>query len=245
MIIKIKNKLKNFVDSKVSLLKTHQHLLQQTNFNYNQISHLFKEDSFIPFSAWAISPSTILHVLNDITLNKRQNVIEFGAGASTFYIAKLIKVLDLNTVFYSIESDKYWAEEIQNQIQILKIEDFVKVIYAPLTPISGNIALRNQKKWYDPNLLEEKLPKKISFDLLLVDGPFGGSSPFARYSAVPFLKSKLAANFSIFLDDVNRPDEQEIIREWSEFLDCEIQFKERYGVISNSRNFNVTPFRIG
>ena len=155
MIKKIKKKLKRFIDLRVKLLKNQQRLNEQTHFNYNQISRLFKEESFIPFSAWAISPSTILHVLNDLCINKRRVIIEFGAGASTFYIAKLIKTLRLETVFYSVESDAKWVEELNRQLEIYKLQDYVNIIYAPLTEINENYAYREQKTWYSTEVLDK------------------------------------------------------------------------------------------
>jgi len=245
MIKKIKKKLKRFIDLRVNLLKNQQRLNEQTHFNFNQISSLFKEESFIPFSAWAISPSTILHVLNDLCINKRRVIIEFGAGASTFYIAKLIKTLRLESVFYSVESDEKWVEELNRQLEIYKLQDYVNIIYAPLTEINENYAYREQKTWYNTNVLDKVFNKIDEVDLVLVDGPFGGSTPFARYSAVPYLKSRLAENASIYLDDVKRTDEMKIAGEWHHILNGNIRYIERYAILTKKQDgFDVAPFQL-
>ena len=218
--------------------------MQQTHFNYNQITQLFKESHFIPFSAWAISPSTILHVLNDIVINKRKGILEFGAGASTFYIAKCIKTLKLDTKFYSIESDKVWAEELNRQLAILDIDDFVKIIYAPIVEVPQQLGFRDQRTWYDIDIIESKI-KDEKFDVILVDGPVGAGTPYARYTAIPFLQEKLMPQYSIFLDDVNRHHEQEIVLEWKKMIKCSVTYRERYAVLSNSSNFEVHPFQLG
>jgi len=244
MIKKVKNKFKKFVDVRVRLLKDQQYKNQQINFNYNQLSQLFSEDSFIPFSAWAISPTTILHVINDISINGRQNIIEFGAGASTFYIAKLLKTIKSNAKFYSVESDKVWALELQRQLELYEISDYVKIIYAPLVDVSTDYTLKNQKTWYDTNILDQVLREQVEFDLILVDGPFGGSTPFARYSAVPYLERYINDKTSIYLDDIQRKDELEILTQWNKILNFNVREIERYACLKKDQNFDVTPFQL-
>lgn len=244
MIKKIKNKIKKFVDLRVRLLINQQHVNQQINFNYNQLSQLFSQDSFIPFSAWAISPSTILHVLNDISINKRKNIIEFGSGASTLYIAKLLKTINSNAVFYSVESDKEWAKELHRQLELYAISDFVKIIYAPLSEISKDYTLGDQKTWYDTNIIDQALKDQVEFDLILVDGPFGGSTPYARYSAIPYLKGYINDETSIYLDDIHRRDEAEILVNWKNSLNVNVRKMERYAWLKKEQNFDVSPFQL-
>lgn len=244
MIRKLKNQIKEFVDVRVRLLRDQQHQNQQVLFNHSQLMQLFSEDSFIPFSGWAISPSTILHVVNDITINNRKNIIEFGSGASTFYIAKLLKVLKSDAVFYSVESDEKWANELKRQLQLYDISNQVNIIYAPLTKVPDNYSLKDQETWYDTQILEKTFNGKEKFDLILVDGPFGGSTPYARYSAIPFLSKRTLNQASIFLDDIQRTDEALILKEWEQLLGREAKIQERYGFFNNHTAFDVKPFQL-
>ncbi|WPY97914.1 class I SAM-dependent methyltransferase [Christiangramia sp. OXR-203] len=244
MINRIKNRIKTFVDVRVNLIKNQERLNQQTVFYYNQLAQLFDEESFIPFSAWAISPDTVLHVLNDITINKKQCVVEFGAGASTFYIAKLIKVLRLDTKFYAIESDRGWADELSRQLEVYKLNEFVKIIHASLKEAPSEITLNNQVLWYDTGKLNHELKDISKIDLILVDGPFGGSTPYARYSALPFLKAKIDKGCSIYLDDINRDDEREIAFEWKKLMNKQMQFINRYAVLKDNSLFDVKPLQL-
>lgn len=244
MIKKIKSHVNAIIDKKLDAVYRNQKLLQQTNFDYIQISNLFSQDHFIPFSSWSISPSTISHVLNDIIINKRKNIVEFGAGASTFYIAKLIKTLKLDANFFSVESNETWVRELRIQLEILDIHKFVTIIYAPIVnEIPTNLLYKKQKKWYDTRVLDKEL-KKVRIDLILVDGPVGISTPFARYSAIPFLCNYLSDDFSIFLDDVSRTDEKEISSVWKETLDCEIYYFGGYVLFTTSQGFDVTPYQL-
>ena len=241
MFRKIKKSLKKVVDLRFIQIKDYQ----QTNFNYSLISQLFKKDSFIPFTNWSLSPDLILHVLNDITLNKRRSIIEFGSGSSTFYIAKLIQTLDLkSTSFVSIESNKEWFKEIQRQLRIYGIQDYVKVIYAPVIKVPDDLKFKSQESWYDIQELNSQLNPNLQFDLVMVDGPIGGKSPFARFSAIPFLKQRLGEKYSIFLDDIHRQDEQQIMREWEHSLSCRQQKNKYYAVLSNSSGFKINPFQL-
>ncbi|MCP9198320.1 class I SAM-dependent methyltransferase [Gramella sp. GC03-9] len=245
MIKKLKSKIKRFVDLRVKLIKDQQRLNQQTILNYQQISQLFNQDSFVPFTAWAISPTTVLHVLNEIVVNNRKVVVEFGAGASTFYIAKVIKVLDLKTKFYAVESNEEWARELQRQLKLYGLENFVEIIVAPLSNVPENYAFKQQHSWYDTKILESRLKDVQEVDLILVDGPPGGSSPYARFSALPYLLNKLASEFVVFLDDVERAYEKEVAKQWHKKLKCNAKFYERYVVLSNREGFDVTPFQLG
>lgn len=243
MINYIKLRIKYIVNQIVEKIIVRQRSTQQANFDYHQISQLFKEESFIPFSAWAISPSTILHVLNDITINKRKNILEFGAGASTFYIAKLIETLKLEAKFYTVESNAEWAVELERQLELYHLEKIVTVIVAPIVKVPQDLSYKNQETWYDIEKIKNEV-KNIAFDLILVDGPFGGSTSYARYSAVPFLQNQISDDFSIFLDDINRNDEKEIVKEWQKNLNCNLSFCERHAVLTTSKGFDITPFQL-
>jgi len=183
-------------------------------------------------------------VLNDITINKRKNIIEFGAGVSTFYIAKLIKVLGLNAVFHSVESDEKWANELHRQLKIYMLEDQVKIIFAPLENIPTKLSFKEQKTWYSIPVLQDRLRNVKHFDLVLVDGPVGGSTPYARYSALPFLMDKITEDSAIFLDDVHRTQEAEIAKEWKLQLSRNIHYFDRYALISRQTNFDSSPFQL-
>ena len=91
------------------------------------------------------------------------------------------------------------------------------------------------------NILKREFNEINNIDLVLVDGPFGGGSPFARYSAIPFLKEKVKNSVSVYLDDTNRLDEKEIIIEWQKILKLRIFRKHRFSFLSNNVNFSTNP----
>lgn len=245
MIKKIKNEINNYVDSRLKALFNKQKRLSQIQFNYTQLNQLFSDTpAYIPLTKWAISPSTIAHVLNDIIVEDRKNIIEFGSGASTVYIAKLLKTNKIKASFFSVESSPDWAMKITKQLELLGLSDFVTVIIAPIKSIKSSFALGEQKVWYDIDVLCDRLISVNNIDIVLVDGPYGGLTPHARYSAIPFLKDKLAENYSIFLDDVHRKGEKNIIESWETTLNCKAKIIERYAVLNNNEEFFSKPFQL-
>src|SRR5690606_2514229 len=157
----------------ISRLIKKQKAIQQEQFAYNAISGLFNEPHYIPFTTWTISPSTIQHVLNDIEINQRKSIVELGTGASTFFIAKLLKIKGFKATFFSIESDELWAKNIENQIKRMQLEKYVTIIFAPIVKVSKEISYKDQSYWYDTDILDTRLADVNAIDLVLVDGPSG------------------------------------------------------------------------
>ena len=244
MIISLKGKIKNFIDRKIREIKNHQARSQQIVLDYEQISKLFPESHFIPFTTWSISPSVILHIVNDIVINKRRHVIEFGTGASTLYIARLIQTLKLDIKFYSIESDGEWLENIDKQLNLYGLQGIVSLVHAPLGNVPSDIRLNNQQLWYDTEIIARETEAINKVDLVIVDGPSGSSTPFARYSAIPFLQDRLAEKFGVFLDDSRREDEMEITKKWAGNLNVTPQSFERYTYFTNNEEFAINPFKV-
>ncbi len=244
MPFNFKSRIKNFIDQKIRELKKHQSQTQQTALDYAQISRLFPESNFIPFTTWSISPSVILHILNDITINKRRNIIEFGSGASTLYIAKLIQTLKLEVNFFSVESNKEWLDKMSGELALNNLEGIVNLIHAPIIEVKKELCLHEQKLWYDNEGILSGIGNIQQFDLVIVDGPYGGSTPYARYSAIPFLKSRLSNNYSVFLDDTQREHEDEIARQWSQILNLEPQRFHRYVYFTSNTTFGTSPFKL-
>jgi 16S rRNA G966 N2-methylase RsmD len=197
----------------------------------------------MPLTSWSIPPSEVIHILNDIIMHSRKSVIEFGSGFSTLCIAQLIKTNGLNCVFYSIESNREWLGTMQAMLEKYKLTDFVKMVLAEVEVVEDTYAKQKNSKWYSIRSLTNGLTSDVVFDLVIVDGPFGSISPYARYPAIPFLKEKhLAKNFAIFLDDTSRPHELQITEDWSKMLLAEARIFNRYAYISVQKGFDTEPF---
>lgn len=200
---------------------------------------MFDKNFFMPITSWSLSPAQVHHICNDIVINKRKNIIEFGAGYSTICIAQLLKINKIEAVFFSIEDNLDWINDLKNILESLELIEYVTFIHAPLKNIEKEYLYKNQEKWYDTNAIFEATENLKNIDLLIVDGPFGGSTPFARHSAFPFFKNRLSENFAIFLDDTNRSGEKEIVAAWnSKFSFYQVE-KEDYTYLSNKKGFDI------
>ncbi len=215
---------------------------QREQFAFARLQQLFPKGFFPPLTTWSISPGTMLFVCNEIAVAGRRCVVEFGSGFSTFCIASLIHHNHPGVRFISIESDGKWMEEVDHSLEKLGCRDSVKLVHAPITDLPAQYAHTPPQKWYDSAVVQAALKEEPLVDLLLVDGPFGRVSPYARYPAVPVLRNRLAEVYSIFLDDSNRPQETEIAARWTTELACTRTDYERFTCLRTGDGFDPTPY---
>ena len=214
---------------------------QNENFALTSLLKLFKDEAFFPLTNWSMAPSEILHICNDILINKRVNIIEFGGGFSTLCIAQLIKIHDLDIKFTTVENDLEWIEKIKSQLIMHKLGEIVNLVHAPIKPISKEFSYNNQEVWYDIEIINQLINQYSLVDLIIIDGPFGKLTPFARFSAIPVLLEKMATNYAVFFDDTNRPDEMEIAKNWMKILNGNRRDFYRYTYFFSNNNFNSIP----
>jgi len=184
----------------------------EDTYALNLLQPLINGYPFLPFSGSSLRPFCLTHILNDIMVNQRKNIIEFGSGISTIIIGRLIKKNCLDAELLSVEHDENWVGTLKEILKNEKVDDVIKVIYAPLKKCK--IAIDNNE-WYSIDVLN-KATKNKKFDMVIVDGPPAWEKPkaIARYPAVPFISNKLTDKFSIYLDDAVRMGEQAVLRMW-------------------------------
>ena len=211
--------------------------------NANVILHrLFPNKTILPFTTFSLNPGTILHIINEIQINNRKSIIEFGSGISTIVLARHITENNLPILISSIESDKYWIDFIDSQLIKYNCRHVVDLEYAPLST-----SLNNDFLWYDCRKVSEIVENK-KFDLVIVDGPSGGGGKFARKPALNAIIDNLDTNFCIFLDDVRRSDEKQILEQWkgtlrgANFKVKKIAVKSKvYGILTSEGSFSSNP----
>lgn len=99
---------------------------------------------YLPWSTSAMKPSAIVKLINEVVINERKSVIEFGSGVSTVYIAAILKQKK-EGVLYSVEHDKNWIEVVRKIIDSEGLSEFVEFVYAPLQRSKYSI---NELNWY-------------------------------------------------------------------------------------------------
>jgi hypothetical protein len=184
-------------------------------YAYLLIQDLVKFPEYFATTTSSLRFHTLAVILNDIIINKRQSIIEFGAGISTLAIANLIKKNNLECSFISVEDNEEWFNYIKSFLMKNDLGQNVKLIYAPLA--KSDLALENNL-WYSVQVLNENISSDFKFSLAIIDGPAAWKPEIrlSRYPAVPYLINFLSGEFSLYLDDVNRKGEKEIISLWDE-----------------------------
>lgn len=177
---------------------------------------------FFPATRYALAPSALLTILNDVIINNRRAVLELGSGYSSVYIAK---ALGEHGRVVTVDADAGWLDQVMDSADRAGVAGRITAVHAP-PRVNGSDA----RPWYDA----EKILATIDdapIDLLLVDGPVASSKATARARApaVPLLKGRLAGRCSIYLDDIHRPSHAAIARDWGGELGLRFAFHHARG----------------
>jgi predicted O-methyltransferase YrrM len=169
---------------------------------------------YVPWTAFALKPTVMLQVINDVVINDRRSIVEFGAGISTIHLAKVAqqRIAGRRIFITSIEDDPDWAEIVRGMLREQKLEEHVRLVIAPLKPCSLSV---DGLEWYDEKLVAEAMGRQ-SVDLVMVDGPkaYEKGHELARFPAFRAVASALAPRCAIFLDDIQRRGEQRVLELW-------------------------------
>ena len=173
---------------------------------------------YLPWSSSSMRPQAIVRIVNEIILNQRRNLIEFGAGISTIFIASALRELDAEFPLCSVEHSDKWIEIVQSLLKKENLDQHVSFIHAPMEKSSLSMA---NLDWYSEQVLSTAT-KGYRFSMAIIDGPFAHTKELqmSRYPALPFLikNDLLAESNLILLDDSHRKGEKAILRLWeSEF----------------------------
>ena len=128
-------------------------------------------------------------------------VLECGSGLSTLVMGALAGRRGVKV--YSLEHHPKYHAHVARLIERLRLTN-VHLILAPLRSY-GDF------QWYD--VRAEELPD--DFRLVVCDGP-PSQTAGGRYGLVPVLGRKFAAGAVLLLDDVDRPEERQILGRWAE-----------------------------
>lgn len=143
-------------------------------------------------SNWAIPAQSLSVIKKYLKEYKVKNLLELGSGESTKMFSQMITMNELNSV-HSLEHIKTWVNEAR-----LKAP-YCLTHHCPL--FDG---------WYDLQKAEPTL-HQIKFDGLLIDGPPGFFK--SRSKATEKLESYLSPNCLVFVDDLNREEEQNLFEQ--------------------------------
>jgi predicted O-methyltransferase YrrM len=175
---------------------------------------------YLPWTHFAMRPSAVVAILNDIAVNRRAHIVECGGGISTLYTARLLREREGH--LYTIEESEEWAEILREQLDKERLTDRVSVIHAPL----GDVRLgEDRHRWYSEAAVKQ-LTGRREIDLLVVDGPIAEQVPLIRYPALPYFHPSLRPGATVLVDDIDRRGEQQIVKRWEDELG--VAFQRRF-----------------
>ena len=166
-----------------------------------------REGLVYPGNPAALCPENALFVVQQIHRRRPKRVVEFGSGVSTVLVARALRELGEDRRLDSFEHVESWYERTRELLRSAGVEDVVRLHYSPLGRHAGL-----EVPWYDVSVLAKD---ETPCDLVLVDGPEGGSrEPLARLGGFLALRDRLAPGAVVLLDDAFRKGEREIVRRW-------------------------------
>lgn len=215
----------NFLTSNLNQLSITNKLnkfLSEDILSINLLSSLIQGYPYIPFSGGSLRPSSLNHIVNDIVINNRSNIIEFGSGISTIVIARLIKKNNLDAILVSVEHDLDWGNQLSKLLNNENLQDVVKLCHAPLSECALSL---DNNLWFNSKSLNAYIKDK-KFDMVIVDGPpaWMKEKKRSRYPAFPFMIDNLHENYSVYLDDAMREGEQAILKLWEEKFSIKFKY---------------------
>lgn len=175
------------------------------------------ELGYVPWTTYAVKPTVLTQIVNDVILNDRRTIVEFGSGISTIHLARLAQQrasLDGQaTTVTTIEDDPDWAEAVRGMLRERNLEGYVNIVVAPLKSCSFSA---DNLEWYDEARVAEALTGLGQVDLVFVDGPKAcdRDKGLARFPALRAVWSRLGRKCAIILDDIVRPGEQRVLELW-------------------------------
>jgi len=172
-----------------SFINNNQLLQEKDSVAFRALSTLIIGYPYLPVTPMSMDYHSLAVLINDIVINRRTSVLEFGCGISTLFIARLIKHNQLNCRLLSVESDFEWFQMIKEDLTKEGLHTYVDLIYAPLEKMPSNVNGHNTP-WYSFSCLLNAIENKL-FDMAIVDGPPANSPEIihSRYPALDFILS--------------------------------------------------------
>ena len=185
-----------------------------------QLLNLEQADA-LPWTSSAPRPGLVCCLINDIRINRRRTIVEFGSGVSSLVIAGALDPGAQRLI--SFEHNEDWASYVSEQLGRLNLADRCQVVHAPLQPCELSV---DTSPWYDIGVVRNSL-KSLEVDVVICDGPpaYSRDIRMARYPAMPALQSMLAKSYSVYLDDIDRSSEREIAKLWSNLLQIPFSYQ--------------------
>ncbi|MCL4738381.1 MAG: class I SAM-dependent methyltransferase [Burkholderiaceae bacterium] len=208
-----KQALGGMVDNRTATLRRRLENLQRDVGDIHGLVRLQPYTQRLPLpmgGGWALTGDSAAILVREALLRRPRSVLELGSGVSTLLLGQVLKDAGGGRLL-SIDHDPVWAERTRRQVELLGLNDVVTVLDAPLKSVEVD---GRHYDWYD--IAADRLASLGPVDLLMIDGPPPAShQPLgARYPALPLLRSCLAPDSLVFVDDAKRATVSATIDRW-------------------------------
>jgi predicted O-methyltransferase YrrM len=225
MFKRILNKIKMF-DSMLNNIEYLKNL--EINTYSNSLINNIIGNTYLPRTGMSLTAYALAYIVNEIFINERKSIIEFGSGISTILMAKVAdaRKIDLNII--SVDEDLAWINKMQDILITENLQKYVHFIHSPIKTIDNKMA---NYRWYDEKVLELGC-LGIFFDMVVVDGPkaYEIGNELIRYHALHFLQNKLQTDYVVFLDDTNRNGEKSILKKWQDEFNLQFEIRNKLAI---------------
>ncbi len=158
-----------------------------------------------PTGSFAVRPGTLAALVTTLLRSKPRVIVECGSGSSTVWFAAALRFLGGGHV-YALEHEPNYGAQTQYYLDKNDVSSFATIVHAPLQEIETD-----GRSWYSRSAVRG-LPHRI--DVLFVDGPPKAVGEHVRAPAMAEFASRLFPGSLVLVDDMQRPDEQEIVAGW-------------------------------
>ena len=205
-----------------------------------QIFELLKEEDCLLINAFSMTWYALSFLSEEIRVNNRMKIIEFGSGISTIVMAREIERHNLNAKITSVEHDTFYFNRLKTFIRSEKLDHIINLVQVPLEP---DTRLGGNNKWYDAAILNGFLGNVSNYDMVVIDGPPAYKEDFSlsRYGGIPFIFPRLADGYSIFLDDANRSGEKKVLEFWKKEFNLDFTIHNFLAVNRTGQYVNIYP----
>lgn len=147
------------------------------------VDHIYYEDALKIYNNWELDDWSITkemykHIIDILPFGK--NILELGSGKSTEILSN----------FYNLIS-------LEDNIDYIKKFKNTEMIHVPLKDYDF-LEFKNEKTWYDIDVLKNHNIKNRIYDIIIVDGPCADRAGFYEFLDLFNLSSHLKY---IFFDD--------------------------------------------
>lgn len=204
-LIEIENRQRE-LDGKVQELH-YAAVFNQTISGYKWMSNL----SLSP-RRWAVGYQFLYVLSRVLNITKPGKILELGLGQSTNVLTSYAAT-HLAQEHYVVEHDAQWVEFYKAEHSILEPTEIV-MLDVEIEPFGDAGDRVRQYKDF------EVFFGHSQFDLIVIDGPFGGDMrTISRVDVLKLVPSILTERFVILVDDVNRHGEMRMVELLCEKLD--------------------------